>query len=198
MKNKYSYIFVALIIASPTLHADESLLTRIEKLPTDHNFISWLFTFSRMKGVKPVKNKTYEDECGACHFPYQPGLLPSASWEKILDAKQLSNHYGDDAELDEDTRLKILTYLKQNSAEKSWYKRSRKIMASLDEGQVPMRITQTPYIKEKHSEIPEKMIKGNKDVGSLSNCNKCHREAAKGIYDDDTVYIPNYGRNWED
>ncbi|MBT6616074.1 MAG: cytochrome C, partial [Deltaproteobacteria bacterium] len=31
----------------------------------------------------------------------------------------------------------------------------------------------------------------------LSNCTSCHKEAEKGIFDDDTVLIPGYGR-WDD
>jgi hypothetical protein len=53
------------------------------------------------------------------------------------------------------------------------------------------------YIKRKHREIPEKMIKGNKDVKSLSYCDACHTQANKGVFDADTVRIPNYP-DWED
>jgi hypothetical protein len=41
------------------------------------------------------------------------------------------------------------------------------------------------------------MIKGNKGVKSLRYCDKCHTKAAKGIYDADTVAIPNYP-DWDD
>ena len=34
------------------------------------------------KYISPVNSPTYEEECGACHFPYQPELLPSGSWKK--------------------------------------------------------------------------------------------------------------------
>jgi hypothetical protein len=40
------------------------------------------------------------------------------------------------------------------------------------------------------------MIKGNKDVKSLSNCDACHTQAGKGVFDSDTVKIPNYS-DWE-
>ena len=79
-----------------------------------------------------------------------------------------------------------------NSAEKSWHKRSRKIALATEEGDAPLRITEVRYIKRKHHDIPEKMIKGNKDVKSLSYCNACHTKADKGIFDNDTVSIPNY------
>ena len=48
--------------------------------------------------LTPVDNTTYRETCGACHFVYQPELLPSASWEKIL--AQLYDHFGEAIELD--------------------------------------------------------------------------------------------------
>ena len=85
----------------------------------------------------------------------------------------------------------------ENSADKSWYKRSRKIAVATAEGPAPLRITELRYIKRKHSDIPEKMVKGNKDVKSLSYCDKCHTQAAKGVFDTDTVSIPNHP-DWDD
>jgi len=37
--------------------------------------------------LTPVNNPTYIEECGDCHFAYQPELLPSGSWEKIRLSK---------------------------------------------------------------------------------------------------------------
>ena len=158
----------------------------------EDNFWLWLLNFSRQKEVEPVTNKTYADECGSCHYAYPPGLLPSQSWAKLLNEKALSDHFGENASLDKDTLRTIYDYSMENAAEKSWYKRSRKIAKATEEGEAPLRITEVRYIKRKHHDIPEKMIKGNKDVKSLSYCNACHTKADKGIFDSDTVSIPNY------
>ncbi len=158
----------------------------------EDNFWGWLVNFSRQKEVRPVDNKTYADECGSCHFAYPPGLLPSKSWAKLLDEKALSDHFGENASLDKDTLKTIRDYAMDNAAEKSWYKRSRKIAKATENGEAPLRITEVRYIKRKHHDIPEKMIKGNKDVKSLSYCNACHTKADKGIFEADTVSIPNY------
>ena len=163
----------------------------------EENFAGWLFDFSRNKEVQPVTDKQYKSECGDCHFAYQPGLLPAKSWEKLLDATALKDHFGDNAELDKDTLSSIREYALENSADKSWHKRSRKIARATADIEAPLRITEVHYIKRKHEEIPEKMIKGNKDVKSLSFCDKCHTQAAKGVFDEDTVRIPNYP-DWED
>ncbi|MFC1887019.1 diheme cytochrome c [Thermodesulfobacteriota bacterium] len=136
--------------------------------------------------LKPVNNPTYEAECGECHFLYQPELLPSVSWTKILD--QPDDHFGEEIELDPDSLKIISDYLKSNGAENSSAKRSVKIMRSLG-NHVPMRITDTPYIREKHHELNPEILK-RESIGSLSNCIACHTTAEKGIYEDDNVKIP--------
>jgi hypothetical protein len=163
----------------------------------EDEFWEWVFTFDRTKGVKPVTDKQYQEECGECHFAYQPGLLPARSWEALLEADALHKHFGVDAELDKDTLQAIHVYAVDNAADKSWYKRSRKIAAATTEGPALLRITELHYIFRKHQNLPEKMIKGNKAVKSLSYCDKCHTQAAGGVYDVDTVSVPNYP-NWKD
>jgi hypothetical protein len=151
----------------------------------------------RQKEVNPVENAQYKEECGSCHFAYQPGLLPGKSWAKLMDEKALADHFGENAELDKDTLAEITKYVMENSAEKSFYKRARKIAIATEGVEAPLRITEVRYIKRKHHDIPEKMIKGNKDVKSLSYCDACHTQADKGIFDEDTVRIPNFP-DWED
>ena len=137
--------------------------------------------------LKPVNNPTYGAECGECHFLYQPELLPSASWMKTLD--QLDDHFGEEIELDPDSIKIISDYLKSNGAENSSAKRAVKIMRSLV-NHVPLRITDIPYIREKHHELNPEVFK-RESIGSLSNCIACHTTAEKGIYEDDNVKIPN-------
>jgi hypothetical protein len=157
-------------------------------------FASWLLTLERRKGVKPVTDKSYNEECGACHFAYQPGLLPATSWQKLLSAKALADHFGENAELDEKLRLHILSIAVENSAEKSYYKRSKKLMASLDDNEVPERISKTRYLRDKHEDVYEEVVKNSKKIKSMSLCDECHQKANEGIFDDDTVVIPDYGR----
>lgn len=146
------------------------------------------------KEIEPVKNELYTEECSACHFAFPPGFLPERSWKLLMAG--LEDHFGDDASLDEEDVQQILTFLQNNSADQSVYKRSRKVMASLDNAKTPtpLRITKVPYIADKHHLIPKKYILDNEKVKSLSNCNACHQKSDKGIFDDDTVLIPNYGR----
>jgi len=160
----------------------------------EEGFFSWFFSFERRKGVKPVTDGVYNEECGACHFAYQPGLLPEASWEKLLTRQALEKHFGENAELDEKVRQHILKLALANSADKSRYKRSKKVMVSLDDDKAPLRITEVPYIKRKHHDVREDVVKHSKKIKSMSLCNNCHKKAKHGIFDDDTVVIPEYGR----
>ncbi len=152
--------------------------------------------FARHKEVEPVRNTLYEENCGECHFAYQPGLLPARSWRALLDPKALEDHFGEDAELDEGDRRAILDFLVAHAADHSHYKRSIKIRRSIPQGETPLRITEVPYIRHKHRRIPERSIQGNDRVRSLSNCDACHRKAAQAIYDDDTVLIPGEKRRF--
>jgi hypothetical protein len=136
--------------------------------------------------LDPVNNQTYKEKCGACHFVYQPELLPSGSWGKIL--AQIESHFGKKIELDSESIKTISEYLKMNAAEYSSAKRAVKIMRSLS-GKTPLRITDTPYIQEKHDEISPVVLK-RELIGSLSNCAVCHKTADKGIYEEDYVEIP--------
>ena len=136
--------------------------------------------------LTPVNNQTYIDECGACHFAYQPELLPSGSWDKIFAG--LEDHFGETVDLDKESKKTITEYLKTNSAEHSRAKRSVKIMRSLGSN-TPMRITEIPYIQAKHRKINQDVLQ-RESIGSLSNCSACHVTAEKGIYEDDDVKIP--------
>lgn len=184
MKFKFAALFAGLLLIGSPAMAEESL-------------VEAMFTPLRQKEINPVNNKQYKDECGSCHFAYQPGLLPSKSWEKLLNEKALADHFGENAELDKEVLAPIYDFVMANAADKSYYKRARKITNSTDGLEAPLRITEVRYIKRKHHEIPERMIKGNKDVKSLSYCDACHTQADKGVFDEDTVRIPNFP-DWED
>jgi hypothetical protein len=174
-----------------------ALLTGSGYAAAEEDFWNWLLTFQRQKNFQPVADMQYQEECGACHFAYPPGLLPARSWEALLNDHALRKHFGVNAELDNDTLKVIHDYAVDNAADKSWYKRSRKIAVATEAGPTPLRITELRYISRKHQVIPEKMIKGNKGVKSLSFCDKCHTQADKGIFDADTVNIPNYP-HWDE
>lgn len=138
--------------------------------------------------VPVVNNPLYGEQCGACHMAYQPALLPAASWGKILGG--LPEHFGEQVDLSPQDRDALDGYLAANAAETCGCKISRKILKSLG-GNVPLRISGTPYILHKHEDddIPAGAFE-RKAVGSRGNCRACHPTAEQGCYNDDLVRIP--------
>jgi mono/diheme cytochrome c family protein len=149
----------------------------------------------RSSGLAPVGNDLYARECGSCHFAYQPGLLPAASWEKIMST--LSDHFGDNAELASGDAAMIRDYLVKNAADRSPSGHSARIVRSLKGREAPLRISEVPFIRRQHNELPSRMVTGNPKVKSLSNCGACHTGADRGSYNEDGISIPGYGR-WDD
>lgn len=147
------------------------------------------------RGVANVSHPLYKEECASCHMAYPPALLSTASWTGVMSG--LEDHFGDNAEVDAQTHKTISEFLAVNSADNSNYRRSRKFMRGIDANSPPLRISETPYFKRKHDEIPQTLLSNNSEVSSFSQCNSCHQGAQKGIFDDDDVKIPGYGR-WDD
>lgn len=155
---------------------------------------SVLFASSLKVTVAPVNNELYIKECGSCHFAYPAGLLPSNAWNKMMN--NLDNHFGDNASVDEKTFQSLSKYLNDNSAEKNMnFKRSKKIVESLTSNEIPDSISTTPYMKKKHKEIKKELIT-QKEVKGLFNCTACHQNAKKGVFSEEDVDIPNYGK-WD-
>lgn len=126
----------------------------------------------------------YKQECGDCHPAYHPSLRTAASWQSIMN--NLSDHYGEDASLDEQTMPKIANYLHSNNATSFDTEVSHKIGRHDTKS---MRMTDTRYWQKKHDEIPENDFK-HSAIGSKVNCNGCHRDADTGRYDDDNIKLP--------
>lgn len=138
------------------------------------------------RGAGTATHPVYQTECGGCHLAYPAWLLPATAWERIMGS--LADHFGDDASLDPTTVLDISAYLRANAT-------SRRELAPTGRG-LP-RITQTRYFLGQHDEVPDRLARGNAQVGSFSNCQACHGSAAQGSFDEDEVRIPGVGR-WED
>ncbi|MBF0439722.1 MAG: diheme cytochrome c [Magnetococcales bacterium] len=146
------------------------------------------------RDVEPVNNAQYRTECGACHFAYQPGLLPARSWEKLLNT--LGDHFGESAELSKEVQSALLTYLTTHAADRVDSKRSQKIVVSIRSSETPLRITKVRYFVGKHQEIPQKVWEKNPAIGSLMRCETCHTKADQGSFNEHEIQIPGVGR-WE-
>lgn len=120
-------------------------------------------------------NDTYRDECGACHAPYPPGLLPADAWKRVMSG--LARHYGADASLEPATAASLAAWLDAH--------------AGLRRAEAPPedRITRSRWFVREHDEVPAAAWT-RKSVGSAANCTACHEGAARGDYDEHAVRIP--------
>ncbi len=141
-------------------------------------------------GIAVADNPVYREECGSCHLAYPPGFLPPQSWERLMAT--LDDHFGENAELPEPERRQVLNYLLDNAAGRNEYRLSAKMIRGVRG--TPLRISELPGFRREHDEIPARMVGGNPEVRSFSNCENCHTRAAQGSYREREVVIPGYGR----
>ena len=136
-----------------------------------------------------AQDPVYMDECGACHLAYAPDLLPVTSWQKVMDG--LEDHFGDNAELDEETAGHISEYLAANGLSRSRQSTMSRLLRGLP-ADPPLRITELPAFVNMHYMIPIQLEVAELEEGFLSPCADCHREAGQGIYDAERLH-PGYG-----
>jgi Dihaem cytochrome c len=119
----------------------------------------------------------YQQECAACHVAYPPGMLPAASWQRVMN--RLTRHYGTDASLDPAAVQAISTWLAANAGT---YRRVR-------EEPLEDRITRSAWFVREHDEVPTSAWK-LPAVKSAANCVACHAQADKGDFNERNVRIP--------
>lgn len=111
-------------------------------------------------------------ECGACHMPYPPQVLPTRSWQALI--KDLTHHFNENASLDATTSKKILGYLTAHAADAPG--ENHLFMRGLPPDTTPLRITDTPVWRHIHGEIPESVFTSPK-IMTKANCGACHEGA---------------------
>lgn len=121
----------------------------------------------------PEMNDLYNKECASCHFLYNPGLLSSESWERII--KESSNHFGNDLKLTNETKREFILYLTDNSTDKGFMNAKDEVILGLRDknGNAPLKVTETRYIKNAHSKIDPSVF-DREAVGGFNNCGSCH------------------------
>jgi len=109
---------------------------------------------------------TYYTECGSCHKPYPPFMLPKSSWERIKGG--LSNHFGEEISptmkkgenrISLNDQTVIFNYLGKNSADDSTREISVKVMKSLDGARGRKSITKIQIWNDIHADIPNHLFK---------------------------------------
>lgn len=161
-----------------------SLFSLYYLIATDNIFI----TNHNVKQDYAALHSDFVDECASCHIIYPPYLLPKESW--VVMMKDLENHFGDDASIDDMTNISILRFLEKNSAEKSTHQAALGVLKSLkDKNDTIIAISKTPYWIDLHKEIDKKIFKSKK-VKSVANCAACHVDFEQGMLENSLIKMP--------
>lgn len=128
-------------------------------------------------GLRTPLAPSYKQECAACHVAYPPGLLPAASWQRLMG--NLARHFNTDASLDPATATELSRWLVANAG------------TPRSGGPAPAddRITRSPWFVREHREVPAASWK-SPSVKSAANCAACHTQAEQGDFNEHNVRIP--------
>jgi len=121
--------------------------------------------------------KAYTQECASCHVAYPPGLLPRASWSRLMAG--LDKHYGTDASIDAALTQQIETWLLAHAGT------SRKARGAPPED----RITRSAWFEHEHRQVDLATWR-LPSVKSAANCGACHGGADQGDYDEHRLRLP--------
>jgi hypothetical protein len=128
--------------------------------------------------VFSAHNQTWQSECGSCHVPYPPPLLPAASWRAIMAG--LDQHFGTDASVDANSAAEIGAFLQQHAGRERG-----------NAGGKPMlRITELGWFRHEHGEELPASIWNHAKVKSAANCGACHTRAETGDYSENSLRLP--------
>lgn len=122
----------------------------------------------------------YTQQCNVCHFAYPPGMLPAASWKKLMD--DMPQHFTGQVMINVDTQNEIAQWLQTHAG----------TFALVVEEPPQNRITQSAWWKKIHlnnSKVPAAVWK-KPSVSKGASCVACHQAAAKGEYNAKTVQVP--------
>lgn len=146
-------VFLAALMASATAGADGERRASVPLLPK------------------------YRSECASCHIAYPPGMLPAASWQRLM--QDLPRHFGTDASVDEATHKELSQWLATNASS------SRRVREVPPED----RITRSAWFIREHREVAPATWQ-RPLIGSAAHCAACHTDADKGDFDEHHVRIP--------
>jgi hypothetical protein len=105
-------------------------------------------------------------------------MLPAGSWSALLGG--LSDHFGQNEEIDAVTRKQLSDFLQANAARSPSGDATNK---------PPLRITSLPWWRREHDELSAAVF-ARKAVMTRSNCGACHPQANEGDFSEHKVKIP--------
>ena len=95
----------------------------------------------------PRATPLYQQECGACHLAFPPGMLPASSWQRLLAG--LPQHFGIDASLEPDALAKLSPWVMANAG----------TQRRIAENPPQDRISRSPWFLRQHREVAAETFK---------------------------------------
>lgn len=126
----------------------------------------------------------YQQECASCHLAYPPGMLPAASWSRLMN--NLPRHFGTDASLDAATVSEIDRWLQTHAADARGGSRRAAATATPPPED---RITRSAWFLHEHDEVAPAVWK-RPSIKSPANCAACHTRADQGDFGERNIRIP--------
>lgn len=143
--------------------------------------------FLAFKSEPLPDNETWRSECSDCHLAFHPVLLPTRSWQRIMNEQD--EHFDEELGLDEETVDEITRFLMANASESGLNEVAHGITRDVPAHETPLRITETSFWKNQHRKIDERYWESD-IVGSEANCGACHRDAEQGWFEDSNMSLP--------
>jgi mono/diheme cytochrome c family protein len=122
----------------------------------------------------------YNQQCNVCHFAYPPGMLPAASWKKLMDA--MPQHFTSQVMINIDTQEEISNWLQAHAS----------TFPLVAEEPPQQRITQSAWWTKIHMNNPKvsAAVWKKPSVSNGASCVTCHQAAANGEYNAKTARVP--------
>ncbi|MDP6377037.1 MAG: hypothetical protein QF921_16810 [Pseudomonadales bacterium] len=121
---------------------------------------------------------------------YPPPLLPASNWRHLMAG--LEDHFGENAELDEESFAHIGAYLEAEVMAAVAAPSKMNEMLRILPDNPALRITEYPSFVTAHEIIEKQLEVETLREGFLSPCQDCHRQAEHGIFDKNLIH-PGYG-----
>ena len=142
-------------------------------------FCCYWAAFASAQAVNP-RNTVHINNCGSCHLPYSPGLLPVKSWQGIMAG--LDDPFGKKVEVTEANSAHIIAYLERYALTQGQQSVMGQLIKDLPDDP-PLRITELPAFTALHGVVAERLEVEKLESGFLSPCANCHRAAASQLFD---------------
>jgi len=125
----------------------------------------------------------WQSECSGCHIAYHPSLLPARSWRRTFAVQH--DHFGEDLDLPAAKSRQLEGYAMRNAADALQSPVAWKIAHSVPASAAPLRVSETPYWRERHERVDPAVFKRV----HASDCGACHRDADNASFSALAIHV---------